>query len=96
MIPYTAPTTTDLQRLKDELGFTGEQMADLASVAGGQVWRKYTGGAQARDVNLHFLFFIAARLTLTPAQLRSIGERMREIGADIDPDLLPMNGKQTA
>lgn len=88
MIKYTPPTTEDLRRLKDELGYTGEQMADLASVAGGAQWRKYTGGAAPRDVNMHMLFFVAARLVLPPAELRRIAGKMMEIGADVDVDAL--------
>jgi len=88
MISYQAPTPADLQRLKDELGYTGEQMADLASVAGGQQWRKYTGGAAPRDINLHMLFFIAARLSLSADELARVTEKMREIGASVDGDAL--------
>jgi len=85
MIDYTPPTPADLRRLKDELGYTGEQMAALASVVGGQQWRKYTGGAQPRAVNIHILFFMAARLALTPEALRLVGHQMREMGAEINP-----------
>lgn len=88
MIQYTPPAPEDLQRLKAQLGYSGAQMAELASVAGGQQWRKYTGGAQPRDVNLHMLFFIASRLALTPEQLRAVAERMHEIGAALDVDAL--------
>lgn len=42
----------NLQRLKTELGYRGDEMAELASVVGGQQWRKYTGGAESRDVGL--------------------------------------------
>lgn len=80
---YTAPTPADLQRLKDELGLTGEQMADLAGVAGGQQWRKYTGGSAVREVSMHMLFFIAARLALQPAELERVADKMREIGAEV-------------
>ncbi len=31
---YSPPTTEDLIKLKQKLGFTGEQMADLAGVSG--------------------------------------------------------------
>jgi len=83
MIPYVAPTTADLQRLKDSLSLTGNDMAELASVAGGQQWRKYTGGASPREINMHMLFFIASRLTLEPAQLKAVVEKMNDIGAEI-------------
>lgn len=94
MIPYIAPNTADLQRLKEQLGFSGNDMADLASVAGGQQWRKYTGGAEPRDINLHMMFFIAARLSLPPEQLRVVVEKMQEIGADIAFKDFAMKGLQ--
>ncbi|WP_176307886.1 hypothetical protein [Burkholderia ambifaria] len=81
---YTPPTTADLQRLKAELGRTGEQMADLFGVAGGQQWRKYTGGAAPRELSPQILFFGAARLALTDEQLALVLNKMREIGAQID------------
>ncbi|WP_328586146.1 hypothetical protein [Chitinasiproducens palmae] len=70
--------------MKDELGFTGEQMADLFGVAGGQQWRKYTGGATPREMSPHMLFFGAARLVLTDEQLASVVQRMRQAGAEVD------------
>jgi len=92
MIPYEAPSTTDLQRLKEQLGFSGNDMAELASVAGGQQWRKYTGGVEPRGINLHMMFFIAARLALPPEQLRLVVEKMREIGAKISFEDFEMKG----
>nr|WP_051954142.1 helix-turn-helix transcriptional regulator [Xenophilus azovorans] len=86
--PYTSPTTDDLRRLKDALGFTGEQMAELASVADNSQWRKYTGGATPRRISPHMLFFIAARLELSADDLLRIGQRMQAIGADLDPSKL--------
>jgi len=88
MLYYTPPKPDDLQRLKAELGLTGEQMAALASVAGGQQWRKYTGGAEPRDLNLHMAFFIAARLVLSPDELARVAARMREFGALVDAQKL--------
>lgn len=86
MIAYTPPTTEDLARLKAELGYTGEQMAKLASVAEGAQWRKYTGGAAPRSVSLHMLFFIAARLALGPDELRRVADKMVDIGGQLDPE----------
>ncbi|WP_310889457.1 hypothetical protein [Burkholderia pseudomallei] len=59
-------------------------MAELFGVAGGPQWRKYTGGAAPRELSPHILFFGAARLALTDAELARVLERMREIGARID------------
>lgn len=81
---YTPPTPTDLQRLKSELDRTGEEMAELFGVAGGQQWRKYTGGAQPREMAPQMLFFGAARLVLTDDELQRVLDRMRDIGAQID------------
>ena len=83
MIQYTAPSPDDLNALKAEIGFSGEQMAELASVAGGQQWRKYTGGAEPRALNMHILFFMAARLVLSPEELERVAEKMRAVGADV-------------
>ncbi|MDK7596352.1 XRE family transcriptional regulator, partial [Serratia ureilytica] len=54
---YTPPAPEDLERLKSELGYTGNQMADLAGVASNSQWRKYTGGAEPRAMSPHILFF---------------------------------------
>ncbi|WP_322746547.1 hypothetical protein [Burkholderia vietnamiensis] len=81
---YTPPKAQDLQRLKDELGRTGEQMAELFGVAGGQQWRKYTGGAAPRELSPHILFFGAARLALTDSEFERVLGKMRQIGAEID------------
>lgn len=81
---YIPPIPEDFQRLKNELGRTGEQMAELFGVAGGQQWRKYTGGTQPREMSPQMLFFGAARLALTADELNRVLDRMREIGAQID------------
>ncbi|WP_137925087.1 hypothetical protein [Cupriavidus sp. 2SB] len=81
---YISPSPSDLQRLKNEIDRTGEQMAELFGVAGGQQWRKYTGGAQPREMAPQMLFFGAARLVLSDDELRRVLGRMREIGAEID------------
>jgi len=88
MVKYTPLDTADISRLKHELGYSSEKMAALASVADGHQWRKYTGGAQPRKVNIHMLFFMAARLSLPPEVLRAIGEKMQAMGAEIDPAAL--------
>ena len=80
---YTAPTAEDFQRLKNQLGRTGEQMAELFGVAGGQQWRKYTGGAEPREMSPQMLFFGAARLALTHDEFDRVLEKMRQIGAEI-------------
>jgi len=84
MIEYRAPSADDLHKLKAELGFSGAQMAEFVSIASGAQWRKYTNGNSPRKMNLHMLFFIAAKLELSQEMLDAIAERMRLIGAQID------------
>ncbi|EPL0397250.1 XRE family transcriptional regulator [Enterobacter ludwigii] len=80
---YIPPTTEDLAHLKEELGLTGLQMADLAGLAGSNHWRKYTGGETPRIMGMHMLFFMAAQLALNDKELKKVLEKMREIGASI-------------
>ncbi|MDR0163027.1 XRE family transcriptional regulator [Enterobacter ludwigii] len=80
---YTPPTTEDLALLKEELGLTGLQMANLAGLAGSNHWRKYTGGETPRIMGMHMLFFVAAQLALNDKELKKVLEKMREIGASI-------------
>ncbi|MBZ6390661.1 MAG: helix-turn-helix domain-containing protein [Pantoea dispersa] len=80
---YSPPSTDDLIRLKDELGYTGNQMADLAGVASNSQWRKYTGGESPRDMSPHILFFIAAQLALSEEDLNKVLKKMQDIGAEI-------------
>jgi len=86
MIEYTPPSADDLQRLKTQLGFSGAQMAELASVASGAQWRKYTNGNAPRNINLHMLFFIAARLELSQEALNAVCKRMQLLGAQLNND----------
>ncbi|WP_445495231.1 XRE family transcriptional regulator [Photorhabdus sp. SF281] len=80
---YSPPTTEDLIKLKDALGFTGEQMTDLAGISGNNQWRKYTGGKMPRVMSPHILFYIAVQLTLSESDLNRILTKMREIGANV-------------
>ena len=78
---YTPPTPEDLTRLKDELGYTGNQMADLAGVASNSQWRKYTGGENPRAMSPHILFYMAAQLALSEDELQRVIKKMQNIGA---------------
>ncbi|WP_313487936.1 XRE family transcriptional regulator [Pseudescherichia sp.] len=78
---YTPPTHNDLNRLKDDLGYTGNQMADLAGVASNSQWRKYTGGETPRAMSPHILFYMAAQLALSNDDLQRVIKKMQDIGA---------------
>jgi len=81
---YIPPTTADLRRLKDELGRSGDQMAELFGLGGGHQWRKYTGGDAPREMGAQMAFFGAAQLVLEPAQLQAVIDRMRAMGATLE------------
>jgi len=81
---YTPPTTEQLAAMKQELGLTGKQMAELFGLAGDHQWRKYTGGQQPRELSPQMLFFAMARLELDDAAIERILVRMRQAGATID------------
>lgn len=83
-IHYTPPATQDLRQLKEALGFTGEQMADLFGLAGNNQWRKYTGGEQPREMGPQMLFFAMAQLELDTAAIERVLDRMRQAGASIE------------
>lgn len=80
---YTPPAPEDLNTLKEGLGFTGNQMADLAGVASNSQWRKYTGGESPRAMSPHILFYMAAQLSLSKEELNRVIKKMQEIGAEI-------------
>lgn len=79
---YVPPTPEDLERLKEELGYTGNQMADLAGVASNSQWRKYTCGESPRAMSPHILFFIAAQLALNEDEIQKALIKMRAISSE--------------
>ncbi|AHE73392.1 hypothetical protein M942_22510 [Enterobacter ludwigii] len=80
---YTPPAPEDLAQLKEVLGLTGNQMADLAGLAGSNHWRKYTGGESPRVMGMHMLFYMAAQLALSKEELVKVLDKMRDMGAEI-------------
>jgi hypothetical protein len=88
MFNYTPPSAEDLKQLKDRLGKSSTEMAELFGVTTGAQWRKYMAAdsANRRDMGMHMLFFAMARLELDPATLNRILDRMRAVGASIDLD----------
>jgi transcriptional regulator with XRE-family HTH domain len=65
-IHYPSPSPEQLQALKQKLGYTGREMASLACVSP-QHWRRYTGGADPKNMPYANLFHLAAQLTLDPS-----------------------------
>jgi hypothetical protein len=81
---YLPPSAADLAQLKSDLNRTSDQMAELFALAGGQQWRKYTGGAEPRVMGEDRLFYAAARLVLSDEDLSRVYQKMRDIGASMD------------
>lgn len=79
---YTPPTPDDLAKLKNDLSFTGNEMAYLAGISSNSQWRKYTCGENPRAVSAHILFFIAAQLELNSDEMDRVLKKMQNIGAD--------------
>ncbi|TCK43971.1 hypothetical protein B0G84_2319 [Paraburkholderia sp. BL8N3] len=81
---YNPPSPEELQRLKDELGLSSAQMADLFGLSSGRHWRSYTEKGNPRSISAQTLFFGLARLELSDAELTRVTARMRRVGASID------------
>jgi len=80
---YSPPSADALARLKIDLGYTSQQMAELAGLAQGGQWRKYTGGGAPRTLGVHMHFYMAALLTLSDAELSRVLDTMLTHGADV-------------
>ena len=79
-----------MERLKQELGKSSTEMAELFGVSSGRQWRKYMAADanNSRDMGMHMLFFAMARLELDPQTLERVLDRMRAAGATIELDKL--------
>lgn len=82
-IRYTPPSPQDLRNLKDQLSYSGTQMADLFGLANASQWRKYSGDGAPREMSLPMLF-LAVALQDTSATVEDVLEKCREIGAVIE------------
>lgn len=85
---YKPPTPDDLERLKNELGKSSGEMAELFGLSSGRQWRRYLSKDQnnRREMGMHMLFFAMARLELDRETIDRILGRMRKAGAVIDLD----------
>lgn len=83
---YEPPAPEDLERLKNDLGKSSGEMAELFGLANGRQWRRYlsTEKSNKRDMGMHMLFFAMARLVLTTEDFDRVLTRVREVGAKVD------------
>jgi hypothetical protein len=78
---YRPPTPADLLDLKNDLQATSAEMARLVGLTQGSQWRKYTGSAGPRALNMHMHFYLAAILTLDDVDMERITTTLQEQGA---------------
>ncbi|WP_061149265.1 hypothetical protein [Caballeronia arvi] len=88
MTHYIPPSPEDMERLKQELGKSSTDMANLFGVSSGRQWRKYMAADanNRRDMGMHMLFFAMARMELDSETMERILNRMRAVGATIELD----------
>ncbi|WP_087735975.1 transcriptional regulator [Paraburkholderia piptadeniae] len=93
---FKTVTADDLIRLKDELNFSSNQMADLVGLANGRQFRRYTSLADdpknGRKMSFHMLFYLAARILAlrgTAITIDAVYAEMRRVGAKVDPLAAP-------
>jgi hypothetical protein len=84
-IRYEPPTSQDLRSLKDRLGYSGKQMADLFGLASSQQWHKYCGGNEPREMSLPMLFLAMALLNRS-ATVEQVFDLCRQAGAKVEED----------
>jgi hypothetical protein len=82
-IRYTPPNPEDLRDLQHQMGYTGNQMADLFGLAGSNQWRKYVTGNNMRPMSLPMLFLAGALLNRT-ATVDQVFDWCRKVGAVVD------------
>lgn len=83
---YLPPSVQQLKQLKEELGFTGAQMAQLLGLSSSRRWRDLVNENDPQGITPASLFIGAARLTLSDKDFQQVLEKMRQIGATIDLD----------
>lgn len=86
LLHYKAPPPARLQELKNELGYSGRNMANLCDVAPTH-WRRYTNTHEPVPMSYAKLFTAVAKLELDPAQVERIHTIMRGLGATIVQEL---------
>lgn len=84
-IRYEPPSSQDLRNLKDRLGYSGKQMAELFGLASSQQWHKYCGGHEPREMSLPMLFLAMALLNRS-ATVEQVFDSCRQVGAKIEED----------
>lgn len=92
---YRAIPQAGLRQLKEELGYTNSQMADVFGITTGRQFHKYLSDEDKREMGFHVLMYGMANWQLMHGPITSIEQLHalgRELGAIIemeDGDLQP-------
>lgn len=93
---YRPPPRQELQRLKEALGFTNSQMAELFGVSKATQFHKYLSNKDTRDMGFHVLMYGMLGLALLRGirvlSVEQLHDLARSYGAVID--LSPDAGEQ--
>jgi hypothetical protein len=84
---YQPPSSETLRRLKERLGYTNGQMADLFGVSTGRQFHKYLSDEDKREMGFHVLMYGAIQLALMAGPVTNIEQvfdAARSIGAMIE------------
>ncbi|MDN7875459.1 MULTISPECIES: XRE family transcriptional regulator [Burkholderia cepacia complex] len=86
---YQPPSSETLRQLKERLGYTNGQMADLFGVSTGRQFHKYLSDEDKREMGFHVLMYGAMQLALRTGPIASVDQvfdAARSIGATIELD----------
>ncbi|MDS0802847.1 XRE family transcriptional regulator [Burkholderia cenocepacia] len=86
---YQPPSGELLRQLKERLGFTNAEMAELFGVATGRQFHKYLSEEDKREMGFHVLMYGAMNLALKGGPITNVEqvfEVARSIGAKIAVD----------
>ncbi|MGN3965057.1 XRE family transcriptional regulator [Burkholderia gladioli] len=84
---YQPPSSDALRLLKERLGYTNAQMANLFGVSTARQFHKYLSDEDRREMGFHVLMFGATNLALMIGPVASIDQILevaRSVGALIE------------
>jgi hypothetical protein len=84
---YQPPGSGALRELKERLGYTNGQMADLFGVSTGRQFHKYISDEDKREMGFHVLMYGVLQLLLKDgavAEVEQLYAKARELGATIE------------
>jgi len=83
---YRSPTVVQMKKWKDQLGYSGTQMARILGLKSSRRWRDYADENKPQGMPPANLFMGAAMAVLPQNEIELVLAEMRRIGAVIDMD----------